>query len=304
MRHNMIEFKPIEGRTDTQAGDVLRLDFDGKCGKIPLRARNQAVELTGKAEDEPPELPGIAAAMTGVPLDTKGKDVVIDFPASHRDPELRGKRATLKVSIAEARQKIVPNLDDDFAKDTGEADSLSALRDKLRKKLEDRDEERAKDELRGQLVKKLIERNQVPVAPAMVERQLDAVVQRAKLQLAMSGVDVMTKGNIDEQKLREELRDKAQDEVRAGLLLEAIASRENVQVSEADMEKRLAQIATARQEPVAKVKGEYSRDGRIEVLRRTLFEEKALDLLVSAAKISEVASGGDDPSAAGSAPAR
>ncbi len=301
LRHSMIEYKPIEGRAETQVGDVIRVDFDGKCGKIPLRGRNQPLELIDDPS-YPPELPGLAKALIGVPLDVKAKDLVIGFPAEHRDPELRGKQATLKVSITEARQKVIPDLTDEFAKDTGEAETLAGLRDKLRQKLLERDEERAKDELRGQVVKKLIEKNDVPVAPAMVERQLDATVQRAKLQLALSGIDISR--GVDEQKLREDLRPKAQDEVKAGLLLEAISIREDVQVTEADLEKRLAQIAQNRGEPVAKVKGEYSRDGRILALRRTLAEEKALDLLIAAAKISEVAMGGDEPSATEAAPAR
>jgi trigger factor len=284
LRQSHTELVPIEGRTSTQAGDVVRVDFDGKCGKIPLKGKGQQL-LLADSPHLPPELPGLAKALIGQPLDLKAHDVVVEFPPEHRDPELRGKQATMKISIVEAKQKSVPNLDDEFAKDTGEAETLAALKDRLKKKLEERDEARIKEELKGQLVKKLLEGNQVAVAPAMVERQLDVTLHRAKLQLAMSGVDVSR--GVDEQKLREELRAKAQDEVRAGLLLEAIGLKESVQVSDADMEKRLAQIASNRGENVAKIKGEYSRDGRIHSVRRGLLEEKTLDLLITAAKISE-----------------
>ena len=179
----------------------------------------------------------------------------------------------------------MPALDDEFAKDTGEGATLVELKDKLKAKILAYDTEVAKQEVKSDLIKELLKRNSFAVAPSMVERQLDAMLQRARLQMAMQGIDPRT-ANLDEQKMRDELRESAHDEVRAALLIDAIATEEKVEVTEAELEKRLAEMAEARDKNVPRLKAEVQKEGRLEGVRYPLREEKTLDLLLTRAKIS------------------
>jgi len=282
-QREMTDFKSVEGR-NTQAGDVLLVDLMGKVGEEAYSKENELVEL-GERPQEP--LPGLAAKLTGLAPDLKELEVELEVPAHQHAagepcPEGEPKqKARLLVTISDVKQKVVPAIDDDFARDTGEADSLVALKEVLRKKLLEQDDKRAKDEAKQELIREITKRNNVPVVPALVERQLD---QSAKMQLAMLGVNPEEHLSALEP-LKERMRDEAVEVVKGGLLLSAISKKEKVEVDEADVEKRLAEIAAARSQNVARVRSEYEKEGRLEALRARIREDKTLDLLMSKAKI-------------------
>ena len=284
-REELTEFKVIEGRTEAAPSDVLVLHLKGTVGDRELDKDGMMVDLS-QADREP--IPGLAHALVGIPLGAKDHTIEFKIPDDHAHKELAGKHAKLAITIKEAREKQMPALDDELAKDTGEADTLDELKEKLRKQLLAEDEKEVQRELRDALVKELLKRNSFVVAPALVERQLDVMVQRAKLGMAMRGVDVRNL-DLDEQRMRDDMRESANDEVRAAFLVDAIAEKEKVEVTEADLEKRLAEMATMRDKSVPRLKAELQKDGRLEAVRHQLREEKTLDLLLSRAKITEKA---------------
>jgi trigger factor len=294
-RAELTEYRPIEGRAEMVTGpnDVVLLEMKGTVGDRNIE-RELMVEL-----DQPERafIPGLAEALRGLPLNTAGKEIEFAVPpapepkagepeVSKGRVELTGKPVKLTVTFKEVREKQMPALDDEFAKDTGEADTLAELRDKIRARLVEEDEKRAKQELRRDLVKELLKKVSFAVAPALVERQLDTLIQRAMLGLAIQGVDVRSMP-VDEQRLRDELREQAHDEVRAAFLVDAIADKEKVEVTEADLEKRLAEMAAAREKSVARLRAELQKEGRLDGVRHQLREEKTLDLLLSRAKIQK-----------------
>jgi trigger factor len=117
-------------------------------------------------------------------------------------------------------------------------------------------------------------------------------VQRAKIQMMMRGIDpraAEAAGQLDNQRMRDSMREEAHDEVRAAFLVDAIATKEKVEVSEAEFEKKLAEMATEREKSVPKLKAELQKEGRLETVRYQLREEKALDLILSRAKIEVAA---------------
>lgn len=286
-RQELTEFKTIEGREALQASDVAVVDLIGTIGERQFDKKAMMVDL-GETSREP--IPGLAAALVGVPVTASQHEVSFVLPTKEQQPEidaeLSGATAALKITVVEAREKLVPALDDELAKDTGEADTLDELREKLRGKLLSEDEKRASEELKADLVKALLKSNAFVVAPALVERQLDIKLHRTRLNLAMRGIDYRNAG-LDEQRMRDELREGANDDVRAMFLLDAIADKEKVEVSEADMEKKLAEIAQSRDQSVPRLKAELQKEGRLDALRHQLREEKTLDLLLSRAKINE-----------------
>jgi trigger factor len=293
-REELTEFKVIEGRADMVLNptDVVVFGFKGTVGDKPFEKDGIMVDLSD-SEREP--IPGIAKALAGVPLNANDHEVKYTIAADDPRKELAGQPVALKISIKEAREKQMPALDDEFAKDTGEADTLAELREKLQARLLKEDEDQIHNELRQEIVKEVLKRNPFVVAPALVERQLDVMVQRAKIGMAMRGVDVRNM-NIDEQRLRDDLREQANDEVRAAFLLDAIAEKEKVESTEAELEKKLAEMAAARDKSVPRLKADLQKEGRLDALRHQIREEKTLDLLLSRAKIIEKAQEASSPS--------
>lgn len=285
------EYKPIEGRTTTAATDAILVSVKGTVGDLAIDRPEAQVDL-GDPAHEP--LPGLAAALTGIPVDAKDHAITLEMPAELEHKEIAGKTANLVVTVKDAREKVVPNLDDEFAKDTGEADTLADLRENVRKDLAKRAGERADRDMRELLVKELVKKNPLPVAPALIERGIDSQIQRAKLSLAMQGVDLEQAG-VDLSGMRDKLRDGATDEIRGQLLLEAIADKESLQITDEDVDKKIAELAAAQGKRPAKVKGEMLKEGSLDTMRWRLRQEKALDLLASRATITEVDAPAPEP---------
>jgi trigger factor len=188
------------------------------------------------------------------------------------------------VTIKEAREKKVPSLDDEMAKDTGEAETLEGLRAKVREKLLEADQQRIKGEMTRALVKELVKRNEFPVAPALIDRYAQAIVNRAKQQLMMMGVDAE---GVDDAKMRAEMRAEAEEEARGSILIQAIAEREGLTVTDADLQKRIAELAVSRNENPKQLRAELEKDHRIHQVENQIREQKALDMLIAQAKITD-----------------
>lgn len=282
-QRELTEYRAVEGRK-TGRSDVLLVDVMGKVGDEPLDLEAKMVDLS-EPQSEP--LPGLAAKLEGIEPKEQDLELELDVPVHDHGPDEpcpgdeRVQRARLLVSIRDVKEKVVPELDDELAKHTGEAQSLEELRGKLRDKLLEEDEKRARSEAKQRLTDKLLEVNDVPIVPALVERHLERV---SRLQLMLMGIDPEQSG-IDHQGIKERLREDAEKAVRAAMLIEAIAKKENVEVQDADIEKRLAELAADRDRSVAKLRAEYAKDGRLDQIRSNLREEKALDLLMAKANI-------------------
>jgi trigger factor len=281
LRREHTELRPIEGRDVSAPGDVLALKVTGTIGEHPVDQPRFAIDLDD-GEREP--IPGLRQVLTGISLSTTDKAVEIDIPADHSDESLKGRKANLVISVLEARAKDVPALDDELAKDTGKADTLDGLRGVVKKELEDRETETARRETRQLALKELVKRNQIPVAASLVERAVDMQYARLKAMLGMQPEP----GETAPEELREKMRATGADEVRGQLLLDAIANREKLDVSDADVEAHVATAARQRNVPVQRLRAELERDGRLDNIRFSLRQDKVLDFLVDKAAITEV----------------
>jgi trigger factor len=232
-------------------------------------------------------VPGLAARLRGVPVATEHLEVKYTIPAEAENKNLAGKDVSLHLSIKEARERKQPAIDDELAKDTGEADTLEELKQKIRDRLLESDRQKIKQELTAAIVKEVVKRNPFDIAPALVERHAESMVGRAKAQLMMAGIDLDQSEGFDAAKMRDEFKTEAEEEARASILIQAIAEREGIQVSDADVQKRVAELATARQENSKKLRAELERTGRIHGVRAQLLEEKTLDMLLTQAKIAD-----------------
>ena len=282
LRREHTELRPIEGRDVTAAGDIVGLSVVGTIGEHAINQPQFAVDLDDP-EREP--LPGMREALTGIAIDTKDKDIEITIPDDYKDEQIRGRKANLKITVLEVRSKDVPELDDEFAKDTGKGETLAELKANLRKDLEAKEQEVIDREAREGVLRELIKANQIPVAPALVERAVEMQYQRLRQMLGMKP----EKGN---QGLSDDLRDKMRpagaDEVRGQLLLEAIADKESIALTDAELTEHIDATAKSRNTPPQKLRAEWQRDGRLENVQYSLRQDKVLKFLVDGAKVTEV----------------
>lgn len=284
LRKEHTELLPIEGRTESAAGDVLALQVKGTIGEHAVDQPRFGLDLDDP-EREP--VPGLARALTGVSLSTRDLAFEADVPDDWRDEGLRGRKASLVVSILDARAKQVPELNDDFAKDTGKAEDVAGLRAKLREELEARELEVIAGEARTAALRELVKRNPIPVASTLVNRSVEVQFGRLRQMLGMQPPPSGQRYQVPAE-VADKLRPGAMDEVRGQLLLEAIGDREKVEVPEAELDAQLAVTAKTRNTSVSRLRAEWQKDGRLDNARWQLRQRKVLDLLVSRAAITEV----------------
>ncbi len=286
-RRRLTEYRPIEGRTEALPTDLLMVEVHGRVGDNKIKRRSVGVDLE---DDKGGPLPGLSERLRGISLSASELEVKYTLPAELPQKELAGKEVSLRVTVKDARAKQQRELDDEFAKDTGEAETLDGLKDKIRERLGEADRARIDSELKTALVKELVARNEFPIAPALIDRHAGAIVNRALQQLMLAGIDVqagLEAGAIDVARMKGEFRGEAEMEARGTTLIQAIAEREGVTVSDADLQKRIAELAAARQENAKKLRADLEREGQLAGLRQQLLEQKTLDMLIAQAKISD-----------------
>lgn len=281
LREQHTELLPIEGRDLTASTDVLSLKIKGTIGEHEVDREQMAVDL-GDRERGP--LPGLVDALIGLPLDVSDHTIKLEIPSDYEDESVAGKQAELTISILDSRRKETPELDDEFAKDLDRGETVDELRASVRKELEEQQAEEIKRELRDAALKELVSRNQIPVAPALVERAIEFKYRQMTMMLgippqhAASGLDA---------EMREKLRPSAVDEVRGQLLLDAVAEKEGIEVTDDEINEYFADLGKHRGQPAARLRAEYDRDGRLDNVTFQLRQDKTLDLLIERATVTE-----------------
>jgi trigger factor len=276
----------IKSRSEDEAsisGDILTIDFLGKIDGVPFdggAAKDANIELGSQTF-----IPGFEEQLTGVKRGAT--EVKVTFPEDYARKELAGKEAIFDVTVKDIRQRIIPALDDEFAKDAGEFETLQQLKDKIADELLVEARDRADGKFKEALLRAAIEKNPFEVPPSMIERHIDFTIEQTNQRLRAQGVD-FRKFEVDMAKLREELRDRSRFQVAASLLIDAVGKQENITVSEDDLNAHYEKLASAANEPVAKVAAYFRTPERVEPLRFELLQEKVLDLLSSKATIVEV----------------
>jgi trigger factor len=215
-------------------------------------------------------------------------DVGFRLPDDHRREELRGKSGTAALRMVEVKEKVLPALDDELAKSMGQFDDLAALRAEVQKQLESRQEAEDRMALEDKLVGALLERHPFGVPESLVMRQIAHQVEHARERVRRQGVDP-DRLPWDYDKLVGELRPGAERAVRRALLLEAVAEREGLSTSDADVDAEVEKIAQAGQRPVPAVRRMMEKSGDLDALRRGLRERMTLQFLIDRAQIRPAA---------------
>jgi len=277
LREQHAEFRNVERAGDR--GDLAVVDYTlTPEGLEPSTAAGYAFVIGDDSV-----IPEIDQAVAGMRAGEE-RQVALRFPDDHRMEALRGKPGTAVVKVTEVKEKVLPPLDDDFAKTAGPFDALAALRAEARRQLETQrgiEERRALDD---KLTDALLARHEFTVPDALVMRQTAHQIEHARERLRRQGVDP-ERVPWDYPKLVGELRPGAERGVRRALLLEAIAEREGVAATDAELEAELERLAQASRRPLPAVKRMMEKSGELDGLRLGLRERKTLDWLIAQASV-------------------
>jgi trigger factor len=206
------------------------------------------------------------------------KNFDVTYPVDYPDPKLKGKTYSYAVEVIGIKEKKRPELTDEFAKDLGEVQTVDELRAKVRENLEHARSHRLNDQTREKLMAKIVESHEFPVPQALVEHQMDSRLERTVRSLAAQGVDPRAV-NVDWVALRGRQKDRAIEDVKSELLLDRIATAENIDVTDEDIEKEIAALAERSGESATAVRANLTRQGALDRMKSKLRSEKTLDWL-------------------------
>jgi trigger factor len=268
--------------TPLAEGDYAVVDLEGFLDGTPLEGTKKEGQLYKV---------GSKAALLGIEIDAylagkKEKDIVEipqAYPVSHPDHRVAGKTVQFRLVITGVKQKKLPALDDEFAKDCGPYTSLQEIKDKLRGEMEKALKKDIEESYKDTILKRLADTHHFDLPETLVERELDAIV-RQKLHARQRGkaTDLAPAVEAEElKKIREEHREDANRRVKVGLILEAIAEKEGLSVSQEDLNNEVNRLATELRVPIAdlvKMIQAGSKDS-IEELRERILADKALDFV-------------------------
>ena len=279
VRERAATFVPAEGRALAD-GDYAQIKLTGTPagGGEPLRADSVLCHLGGE-ETLPAFTENLRGAQAG-----ETRRFEVQYPAEYPDAKLAGKGYSYSAEVLGIQEKKLPELNDDFAKQVSEAPTIEELRGKVRQGLEAESEMRQTAAVREQLLRKLTEAHDFPVPEALVQNQMDARLERAVRSLAAQGVD--PRGvKMDWAALRQRQRERAVEDVKAELLLDGIATAENIEVSEEDSEREIARLAERSGESAAAVRASLTKQGALDRMKSKLRSDKTLDWLRSNARV-------------------
>lgn len=265
-------------------GDIAVIDFEGFIDEKPFEGgKGENFELTIGSKTF---IPGFEEQLIGVKAG-ESKNVKVNFPEDYQAEELKGKPAVFKVNVNEIKYKEIPELDDEFAKDVSEFDTLDELKADLRKKAEEANKVREKQEYEDKVIEKVVEACEIDIPNAMVEREIDYMVRDLDYRLKYQGLDIEKYANImgiTVDKIREDFKEIAAKRVRTNLILEAVAKAENITASDEDIEKKAEEIAKQYgSEDISKIKEKIISTQK-EIIAEELVNNKVIDFLVEGSK--------------------
>jgi trigger factor len=283
-RQTNTRLESLEADRPIVQGDHVVLDFKAFADGKPVpdgEAQGSVLEVGANRFN-----PDFEASLVGARRGDQ-KDIEVTFPPDYGNKTLAGKKTTFQVEIKDIKEKILPELDDDFARSLGEFHSLEELRTAIHQELEVRKNSDSEVEVARQIMEELAKRNPIEVPQAMVEQELQKMLDTIRFRLSAQNLTLEQTG-MDEDTLKEQHRAMAEKKVRETLLLAQIAEQESLQVSDEEVDKRLHDAADEANQPYEKIRDFYEKNNLLDSFRHQLVEEKALEHLKNQAEITEV----------------
>jgi trigger factor len=281
LQEDMAELTPVEEDRTVQGGDFAEISYSGTIegsDEPPIMGEKAVAEIGGRTT-----VKEFTENLIGAKVGEERTFNVI-YRAEYPTARLAGKTVAYKVKVEALKTKESPELNDEFAQRFGDYKTLDELKAKLREDLEKQKRDQAQEQMREKLLEWLEDNNEFELPQSLIERQLQIRVQRLVRDLSRQGINPQ-RLDVDWGKIREDQQQQAMRDVKGSLILEHIAEKENISVSEQEIESEIEKIAGETNRPKEKVKEVLSRDSGLERLRSQIRNRKTLDLLQSKARI-------------------
>ncbi|MBM0067195.1 trigger factor [Alkalicoccobacillus gibsonii] len=266
-------------------GDTAVIDFEGFANGEAFEggtAENYSLEVGSNSF-----IPGFEEQLVGLKTGDE-KDVEVTFPDEYHAEDLAGQPATFKVKVHEIKRKELPELNDEFAKDVNEnVETLDELKKEVKEKLEKQKKDTAENATREAVIEQATENATIDIPEAMITTETDRMLQEFGQRLQSQGMDLETYYQFsgqNEEAMREQFKEDAGKRVKANLVLEAISIKEEIEVSDEDVDNELEKMAEMYQRPVEEIRTIFTAQGGVENLKADLKIQKAIDLLVEESK--------------------
>ncbi len=254
----------IDGEAQPEAGAERKADLNG---------RNAMIQLGG-----PDTVEAFTEALRGT---TPGQQLTLEvnYPEDFAEKKLAGKSVKYEITVNAAKQRVVPELNDDLAKELGDYENLEAFKASFREHMAARKKRQLEGDAREKLIRALTEKFTFPVPESLVQQQIDARLERGLRALAQQGMSGDDMRKLDFDRLREGQREGATHEVRAALVMDKIADAEKVEVEDAEMDRELEAASIETREPVEAIRKRLIEDGSYAKIREQIRREKAATIL-------------------------
>ncbi len=282
-RQTNFHLRSLEEPRPIQQGDHAVLDFKTFADGKPVpdgEARGFHLEV-GSNRFNPEFENELLGASKG-----EEREIQVAFPLDYGNKNLAGKKATFQVAVKDIKEKVLPELNDEFAKNLGEFESLEDLRSAIRQELESSKRKRIDDEVWVQICDELLNRNPFEVPKSMVEQELQRMLDTIRFRLSSQNLTLEQAG-MDEDTFKERNRQMAEKRVRTSILLERISHQEGFEVSDEELDQGLHSTAEKMNQPYDKVRDFYVRSNMMDSYRHQLLEDKVINFLQDQADITE-----------------
>jgi len=286
LQKNLAEKEPIEEDRALQADDFALIDYEGFKDGQPFeetaKTENYTLKIgTGQISSD------FDTALIGA---KKGetKEFAVTFPDDYFNENLKGLEINFTATINDIMIEVLPAIDDELAKKLGQFQTLAELKAKILENLEAGYAKRSEQELNEQIFKALIEKTDFELPEAMVNIELDGIINEAAQSFQQHGVDMEQLGMTPDS-LREKYRETAENQVRRHLLLNKLVEQESLELSDDEVENAFQEMAVTYNQPVEGIKGFYSQNQeKLDVFKHTLLEKNALKLIIDNSEVTEV----------------
>ena len=276
--------KAISEARPIQTGDYVIVDYEARMGGKPLEG-GKAIDFTVEVGSGQ-FIPALEEKLIGLKPEEE-KEIEVSFPEDYGYKKWAGKTISFDVKIKEIKEKILPPLDDEFAKDLGDYASFEELKAKLKGEIEKEKELGLERQLKDQVVDQLLEANPFEVPESLVKEQAKAMVSDTKLRLATQGV-VFNNLGVSEEKLQEDYKAMAQKQVKTFLILEKIAGQEGIAVTDDEADDRLREMSERMHQKFDVVKRYYEKNGLLPEVKDGIIRDKTLNFLLEKANINYI----------------
>jgi trigger factor len=273
----------IDEDRPAQEGDYVLISFEGFRDGQPVqgsKADNYALVIGAKAVVENVDR-GLVGMRRG-----ESRQIPVQFPPTYHNTTLAGQEVVFHVTLNEIKERVLPEPNDEFAKEVGGVDTIEALKDKLRQNQEAAADREARRTLHEAIVSRLIDANPFELPPGMVEAETEMLLEDLQRQLRSRPGDA-TPAQITED-VRERLREQAVTRIRRELLIEEIAKREGIAVEDSDVEADLQRLAERTEQRVEYIRRQMEQAGALTSLRRNILADKVLDMVATRCTVTEV----------------